>query len=209
MSDPTIYFKEDSPKAEILQAALDEFVQYGKKGARMQAIADKAGVNKAMLHYYFSSKENLHQEVIQRVINHAFSEISATIEANKEPKEQVRALIGTYYDFIAAFPELPHLILHEINSNPVEIASLFSHIIIGDNQAPQTILHVIRQGTEQKQFREVDPRQFLITILSSVIFFFVGKPLLTRVLGIEDEEAFIRQRKQHVLDVLLTSLERK
>jgi len=203
------YFKEESPKAEILYAALEEFVQFGKKGARMQSIADRAGVNKALLHYYFSSKENLHREVLRRMFENAFTGISASIQEATEPRDQVRELIERYYDFISTFPELPRLMLHEINTNPEEIASFFSTVFIGVNHYPQTILGVIRNGIEKQQFRDVDPKQFLITTLSSILFFFGGKPLLTAVLEIDDEAEFIRQRKQHVLDVLLTYLERE
>lgn len=203
------YFKEESPKSEILYAALEEFVQFGKKGARMQSIADKAGVNKALLHYYFSSKDNLHKEVLKRMIENAFSRISTSMEESSDPRDQIRQIIGKYYDFICTFPELPRLMLYEINTNPEEIASFFSQVFIGEQHVPQSILGVIRAGIENGQFREVDPRQFLITALSTILFFFGGKPLLTRVLEIEDEAEFIRQRKQHVLDVLLTYLERE
>lgn len=203
------YFDEESPKAEILQAALDEFVQFGKKGSRMQSIADRAGVNKAMLHYYFSSKENLHREVLRRMFENAFSRISASLEEATEPRDQIRKIIERYYDFICTFPELPRLMLLEINTNPEEISSYFPQLFIGENNYPRRILDIIREGIAKNQFRPVDPKQFLITVLSTILFFFGGKPLLTQVLHIEDEAEFIRQRKQHILDVLLTYLERK
>ncbi|MCF7804679.1 MAG: TetR/AcrR family transcriptional regulator [Candidatus Marinimicrobia bacterium] len=204
------YFDEGSPQSEILYAALEEFVQFGKKGARMQSIADRAGVNKALLHYYFSNKENLHQEVLRRIFQYAFSRVSASLEEASEPRDQMRELISRYYDFIAEFPELPRLMIHEIHTNPDEIVAMFSQIFTSreDRNYPQAIFEVITQGIQKGQFRQVDPRQFMITILSTILFFFVAKPLLTKVIGIENEEKFIIQRKAHIQDVLLTYLER-
>jgi AcrR family transcriptional regulator len=209
MNPTSQYFDEESPKAEILQAAMEEFIQFGKKGARMQAIADRAGVNKALLHYYFSSKENLHKEVIKRIFQSAFSRISESLTSSDEPEEQMRELISAYFDFIRTFPELPRLMLHEITTNPEAIEKFFAPLLTGERNYPEAILDMIRSGIESGQFRKVDPQQFMITVISTIIFYFIAKPVLTTVLSIEDEEEFLDRRKQHIQDVLLTYLERK
>jgi len=209
MNPKSQYFNEESPKAEILQAAMEEFTQFGKKGARMQAIADRAGVNKALLHYYFSSKENLHKEVLRRIFQSAFSRISESLTSSDDPDKQLRELISAYFGFIRAVPELPRLMLHEITINPEAIEKFFAPLLTAERNYPEAILKMIRRGIEKKQFRKVDPQQFMITLLSTIIFYFIAKPVLTNVLSIEDEEEFLDQRKQHIQDVLLTYLERK
>ena len=209
MNPTSHYFNEESPKAEILQAAMEEFMQFGKKGARMQAIADRAGVNKALLHYYFSSKENLHKEVLQRIFQSAFSRISESLTSSDDPVEQMRELISAYFDFIRTFPELPRLMLHEITTNPEAIEKFFAPLLTSERNYPEAILDMIRSGIESGHFRKVDPHQFMITVLSTIIFYFIAKPVLTTVLSIQDEEKFLDRRKQHIQDVLLTYLERK
>lgn len=209
MNTRSQYFNEESPKAEILQAAMEEFLQFGKKGARMQAIADRAGVNKALLHYYFSSKENLHKEVLHRIFQSAFSRIGESLTKSHEPREQMRELISAYFDFIRTFPELPRLMVHEITTNPESIGKFFAPLLTGERNYPQAILDMIRRGIENKQFRKVDPQQFMITLISTIIFYFIAKPVLTTVLSLGDEEEFLNKRKQHIQDVLLTYLERK
>ncbi len=203
------YFNEESPKAEILEAAMEEFTAFGKKGARMQAIADRAGVNKALLHYYFSSKDNLHKEVLRRIFQAAFSRISDSLTRSDDPPEQMRELISAYFDFIRTFPDLPRLMLHEITTDPDAVGKFFAPLLTEERNYPEAILDMIRTGIQNEQFRKVDPKQFMITVISTIIFYFIAKPVLNHVLAIEDEEAFLNNRKQHIEDVLLTYLERK
>jgi len=204
-----IDFQEDSPKAEILQAALEEFVEFGKKGARMQSIADRADVNKALLHYYFTSKDNLHQEVLRRIFQKAMENISGPLETSAAPDRQIRLLIRRYFTFIRNFPELPRLMVHEISSQPREVAHFFAQLFTEDRHFPRAIMDILRDGMDQGQFRQDDPRQTLITILSTILFFFIAKPLLTNVLEIENEDTFFNQRLAHVENFVMYALERR
>ncbi len=208
MNSLNLYFEEDSPKAEILQGAMEEFIEFGKKGARMQSIANRAGVNKALLHYYFTNKETLHKEVLRRVFRKGMSNISHSLEDSQDPPEQICELIRAYFHFISTSPELPRLMIHEISSNPEEVAELLNKMFSESFDYPGAILGIIRKGIERKQFREVDPRQFLVTVLSSIIFYFVAKPMFIRVLRIEDEQSFQRERVDHLIHVLMHGIER-
>jgi len=207
---PPVWFDEESPKAEILQAALQEFAEFGKKGARMQSIADRAGVNKALLHYYFSSKENLHQEVLRRVFSRGMSQISSSFDDTISPGDQIRLLVRNYFTFIRSFPALPRLLITEMATNQEDVTSLLARTFEqGDLPIPGKLLEVIRQGITSGDFRPVDPRQFLITVIGSVVFYFIGRPLFQPVLHITEEEAFIEQRAAHLEELLLAGLERK
>jgi len=202
------YFEEESPRAEILQGAMEEFIEFGKKGARMQSIADRAGVNKALLHYYFSTKENLHKEVLRRVLEKGFSQISQSLEIPMEPADQIRSLIHSYFEFFRKFPELPKLMIHEITSSPQEVAEFFGKLFSENPNYPMAFAEVIREGIARKQFRPVDPRQFLITTVSAIIFFFVAKPLFIDILEIEDGDQFLDERLDHLQEILMDGLER-
>jgi TetR/AcrR family transcriptional regulator len=202
------YFDEEPPKAEILQAAMDEFIEFGKKGARMQSIADRANVNKALLHYYFSSKDNLHKEVLRRVFERGMSNISASLELQLEPKDQIRSLIRAYFNVIKTFPELPKLMIHEMASNPEPTADFFGKMFTETTHYPRAILDVINEGIEKKQFKPIDPKQFLITVISTIIFFFVAKPMFLRILDISDEQKFINERPDQLVEILMTGIER-
>lgn len=204
----SIQFEEDSPKAEILQAALEEFVEFGSKGARMQSIADRAGVNKALLHYYFANKKNLHQEVLRRIFRKALTQISRSLDVPSDPERQICMLVRQYFRFIREFPELPRLMIHEISSNPDQVADLFSKLFTETHHFPGAIIDILRNGMEKGQFRKTDPQQTLISILSTVIFYFIAKPLLRNVLDIKDEETFLDERVNHVENFVMHALKR-
>ncbi len=203
------YFNEKSPQAEILQGAMDEFIEFGKKGARMQSIADRAGVNKALLHYYFSTKENLHREVLRRVFEKGFSQISQSLDLPLEPGKQIRALIRSYFTFIRSLPELPKLMVHEIMSSPQEVVDFFGRLISENPNYPKAFAQVIDEGVTRGHFNPVDPRQFLITTISSIVFFFVAKPLFIEILDIDDVDTFLDGRLEHLEEILMTGLERR
>jgi len=202
-------FQEESPKAEILEAALREFSLQGKQGARMQTIADDAGVNKALLHYYFSSKENLYHEVLQRTLNRALFNVESSFDEQLSPKQQIENLISNYFQFFCETPELPRLMMWEVTANPEIMRQMFSATIQkSEYPLPEMLERVLAQGVKQKMFREVDPKQFLVSLLGTIAFYFIAKPVINHVLSIDNEEEFLRQREAHIKKIILAGLER-
>ncbi len=202
-------FQEESPKAEILEAALHEFSLHGKQGARMQTIADDAGVNKALLHYYFTSKENLYHEVLQRILALGLFNIGSSFNAELSPKEQIENVISNYFQFFRSNPELPRMMMWEVTANPDTMGQIFNKTITqSDNPLPQMMEKVLKDGIASGEFKEVDTRQFLVTLLGTIAFYFIAKPLIWNVLSIGDEESFLNARETHIKRILLAGLER-
>lgn len=202
-------FHEESPKAEILEAALREFSLHGKQGARMQTIADDAGVNKALLHYYFSSKENLYHEVLQRTLDRALFNVGSSFDEQLSPKQQIENLISSYFRFFCETPELPRLMMWEVTANPEIMTQMFSATIQkSEYPLPEMLEQVLTQGVKQKMFREVDPKQFIVSLLGTIAFYFIAKPVIIHVLSIDNEVKFLHQRETHIKKILLSGLER-
>ncbi|MBS1272603.1 MAG: HTH-type transcriptional regulator RutR [Candidatus Marinimicrobia bacterium] len=202
-----IAFDESSPQKEILRAALKEFVEYGQKGARMQSIADRANVNKALLHYYFSNKQNLHREVLHRVFRMAINSIYQSIDEADSPENQIRGIIRAYFSLFRQNPAIPRLMLLELNANSSDFIEAFTQVFQADTVPfPQKMIQIIEDGIERGIFRPVNPRQALLSTLGTVAFYFIARPFARQVLSIENEDQFIEERLEHIQDLIFHGL---
>lgn len=105
-------------KEKILAAAEKVFHAYGFKGARTSLIAEEAGISRTMLHYYFSTKEHLFQEVLQQTLGTVISHLKKLLLSEKHLEEVIQSLVETILDLLDAKPGLPQFIFNIINTNP-------------------------------------------------------------------------------------------
>src|SRR6476660_2348313 len=125
--------KDKGAEERILAAARKVFVKKGMAGARMQDIADEAGINKALLHYYFRSKEKLFEVIFQEVAAELLPRINQVLEADLPLFEKIEKFCSAYIEKIMQNPFLPLFFIDEANKQP----DLFLHKIFGQ-QPPQT-----------------------------------------------------------------------
>src|ERR1044071_6846198 len=104
---------DSNTEERILEAAKTAFMKYGLYGARMQDIADAAGINKALLHYYFRSKEKLFETIFIEVVKDFLPRINELFESNKTVTEKIEMFCAAYIDQIRKTPYLPVFILNE------------------------------------------------------------------------------------------------
>ena len=110
--------KKDSTEDKILEAAKNVFVAKGMEGARMQEIADEAGINKALLHYYFRSKEKLFEAIFSKIIQFAFPEITRIAQSNEPFISKIEQVVDAYIDLLIKHPFIPGFIMKELNRDP-------------------------------------------------------------------------------------------
>ena len=108
----------DSTEQKIFDAAHEVFTQKGMDGAKMQEIADRAGINKALLHYYYRTKEKLYEAVVRVIISKALPAIWHVIESDLPLEEKIKRFIETYIGIISRNPFIPLFIISEINKHP-------------------------------------------------------------------------------------------
>jgi len=177
MASPTL-----STEQQILQAAQAVFLEKGLAGARMQEIADRAGINKALLHYYFKSKEKLSETVVHQTMGLMLPRIWAILEADQELFDSIRRLVHEYGTFLQENPLLPLFIINELNRNP----RFFVHLMLGDK--PGERLQRFRQRVEAAVaaglIQPISTPQLLVNVVSLMIFPFLGRPLFQAVLGL-------------------------
>ncbi len=195
---------ESQTEQKILDAATAVFLQKGRDGARMQEIADRAGINKALLHYYFRSKEKLYETVFSFQIRNYFSEIFQTVSTSKDIFQFVDYFVNAYIDKITEHPELIRFIQWEIGNDDQRIGNVIKGVMSDIKTKKNPMLAVVERAVAEKQIRPVEPLHFILNLVSMCIYPFVAKPILKQMFpeGDFDSEMFVEKRKQQILDMI-------
>ncbi|HUX55314.1 MAG TPA: TetR/AcrR family transcriptional regulator [Williamwhitmania sp.] len=203
--------KELSNETEdrILVAARKVFVAKGMEGARMQEIADDAQINKALLHYYFRSKELLFEKVFVEAVQHAFPSIAEFMIAERPFWEKIEFFIDRYLSLIHENPFIPAFIIQEINRDPENLI----RILKTSNINFQQVAAVIRQDFSKQgdHYLTISPEHFMVNVISLCVFPFIAAPMIKHVLCNGDEERFrqmLSERKQVVLMFVKSAMEK-
>ena len=201
--------KEHNTEALILDAAKDIFQHKGMDGTRMQEIADKAGINKAMLHYYYRSKQKLFEAVFKSAINLMAPKIVKIINTDEHLFVKIENFTNKYIGFISKHSYMPLFIINELNRNPNLLKDVFKNR--DDNQIEQKLVDQINELVEKGEIRPINPEQLLLDIMSLSIFPVVGQPLLKNILNTSDKEykKLIEQRKTCVSQFIINSIKIK
>ncbi len=194
---------------KIFTAALEIFSREGKKGARLQEIADRAGMNKALIHYYFRSKDRLYEEVFSFVIQRFFLRLSDAMQTDAPFETMVRDFIDRYIDILNENPALTLFILREITEGaPVMGEKLRDIMVTTENSIPMIFIRRFREAHTEGRLRDVDASQTLITLLGACIYFFAGYPILASLVPEirARRDDYLEERKQHIYDILFYGL---
>ena len=197
---------DSTTEEKIYEAARRIFLLKGMEGARMQEIADEAGMNKALLHYYFRSKENLFKAVFKDIFTKFFSKVKDTIFSDISAKEKLIVFIDNYINLIQANPYVPQFIINEINRDPKVLKTLMFESGI----EPQKILEMFFNEAQASNLSKLDPRHIIVSILGMLIFPFVARPLLQMIYFNDNQEAytvFLNERKEIVKNMILKLIE--
>jgi TetR/AcrR family transcriptional regulator len=204
---------ESEPTRERIKAAAAEvFIEMGLDGARIQAIADRAGANKAMIYYYFHSKEALFEAVIRETFEELFvlfSEIRP--EGKMDPKILIPRIVHIHMKFLADHPYIPKIMVRELHSgNRIAekvLRELFSKMKQG--RFPD-FFKVFEAGAKAGKIRKVDPLQTIWNIVALNIFYFVARPFLQagwpELFEGRSDEWILKSREKAVSDFILHAL---
>jgi TetR/AcrR family transcriptional regulator len=205
----------DLTKEEIiLNAACDVFIEKGLSGARTQEIADRAGINKTLLHYYFRTKENIFARILQSVFSSFLVEIDSAISDEAPFPVALRTFIDSFVDYIAARPRVPLFIMQELSRGGKIVREVISATLERVN-LPNRMVRLITKGIEEGNLEPVDPTQTVVTVLGACIYYFVAEPIIGAVLSkiqpgmVLDRERFIAQRKEEIFKVLYYGLKKR
>lgn len=184
----------------ILAAAERIFAEHGLAGARTDEIARAARVNKAMLYYYFDSKERLHRAVFENLFKQASRMIEAEMPANASARQIILAFVDGYFAFRVAYPSYARLMQQLMMESPEECRRVAREYF---RQGYDELTHAIRQGISRGEFHRVDAPHMVINILAMIVFYFSGAPVHSVLMGKDAlKPQAVAEHKRAVVDLL-------
>ena len=204
--------EKQSKEQQILAAAEQEFLTRGYDGARITSIAQVAGVTHAMLHYYFRTKEQL----FERIVDEKFETMSHSMFAIMgDPSlpivERIKGGIEAHFDFVAQNPLLPRFVINEIISRPERYDVLYKRVGAIIDNVYRGLQSEINRSAERGEIERVDIKMLFISIMSLNIFTFLAYPFMEPLMGelMVNRERFLAERKAENIETILRRIKKQ
>jgi len=199
---------DNQAEIAILEAARKVFTHRGYAGARMDEIAREAGMNRALLHYYFRSKEKLFDLVFAQRAREFFLGMVGIVNSPATLEEKIRAIVAHDIDMMRSQPDLPLFIMQELAQNPDRLVRMASESGASPNVLMKGFKSTVKEAVDKKQIRPVDGGQLLINIISLCVYPFIAKPMIKAVQEMDDKqfERMIINRKKEVVEFVMNAL---
>ena len=198
--------KDSNTEEKILIAARQVFIEKGLAGARMQDIADRAEINKAMLHYYFKNKDMLFEVIFRETAGKLFPHFEKLMESDLNFFDKIRSIVSSYIEMIIQNPYLPLFVMNEMNKNPeIGMKTFF------EAQKPGFVKKFkdsIETSIKEELIQPVNPIHLIMNMFSMCAFPFIAKPMIQLLTGVEDEQFknLMEQRKVLVAEFIINSI---
>lgn len=189
----------------ILDAAKIVFLEKGFDRARMQLIAEKAGINKALLHYYFRSKERLFNAIFEEAFNKFIPNVNQLLQSDKPFREIIEDFISIYIDMLTGNPHLPIFILSELKRSPEN----FVKILNQNGFKPEKLEVIIQKEVAEGRIKPVVFQHLVVNIVGMCVFSFIGQPIIQGILfkgKRDDYQKFLTERKTEISKFVLNAL---
>lgn len=185
---------DSNTEQKILEAAEIVFHEKGYDGARMQEIADKATINKGLLHYYFKSKDALFDTIFGLALRRMIGNLNSILLLEIPLEEKIDLMIDGYMNMLMRNSSLPSFVINELNKDPDkfinkhvngEFKNVFETFI---KNVFETFIKSVNKEIEEGKIRAIDPRQLFMNIQALVIFPFIGRTMVQVIIGIDKAE---------------------
>jgi AcrR family transcriptional regulator len=206
-------------KAKIIAAAIEIFAEKGKHGAHMEEIASRAKINKAMPYYFFTTKDNLYREVLSHIflkVHHDILEgVEAVARTTDDPVEILKAIVNSHFDAYADQMNYTKILLEGFAAEPLEVKKVIEQLKqneeIKEKHGPEQMYKFLEAGVASGVFRNISPRQVLISIIGMNMVYFASRPISQTMLDgdFQDEKEFLKERKESIIDLLLYGIMNK
>jgi TetR/AcrR family transcriptional regulator len=196
--------KEEGAEQRILEAAQRVFTRKGMAGARMQEVADEAGINKALLHYYFRDKQRLFEGVFKGGAEKQFGCIWDSLKGREHLFGAIEAFVEAYIDRMVQNPQLPLFIANEMNRDPDGLRAFIDRGM----ESRQRFLKLVAEAHDRGEIIDIDPRELLLNIMALCAHPFIARPMITHIHGITDEafRRMIAKRRKTLPEFIIRSI---
>lgn len=215
-SGPTPEALGDTEK-RILDAARKEFISKGLDGARMQEIATRAGVNKALLHYYYRNKGKLYRKVLEDTVATVWGKLQAEFR-DQAPgagvEGIVKTIVSTYVRTLAANPDFPLFVFREIAGGGGAFPYVVEELMRNFRDVPATLIRALEADTKKGLIKPVPPLHLIMNLMGMTVTTFLAMPMLKRLgtaagFRIDTDGAFLEERIESIADTLLNGIRTK
>jgi TetR/AcrR family transcriptional regulator len=197
---------DQETRERILEAAHRVFLRKGTAGSRTQEIADEAGVNKALVHYYFGTKAALADGIFERQLGSLTPLIFGILaDENRTIEQKVRDIVRAQIDFHVARPYLAGYMISEMHAEPDRLVAIIER---RGHPPREVVRRQIREAVDAGAMRPISAEQFIVNLMGLLIFPFAMRPGLMVLLEMEPSNwaAFMEERKRLLPDLILAGL---
>jgi TetR/AcrR family transcriptional regulator len=191
-------------ETKIVEAAEHLFYQKGKSGTTMQDIADRAGITRTLLNYYFRSKDKLFEAVFRKAMGSFVPVLAGMLHSDRPFSEYLPAMVETIIDTLIDNPQIPVFVLQELSSNPERMPQIIREMGISADVARKKL-----SNDSTLNNLPVDPAHAILNILSLCIFPFAARPVVREVIYDGSEQAYLqgmRDRKKILPQMILNAM---
>jgi TetR/AcrR family transcriptional regulator len=183
---------------KIAETAQELFLEKGFDGVRMQELADRAGVNKGLLHHYFKNKQSLFDEVFAKAIDQLFGKIEVSLANEGSLEDKINLIIDAYFDMLLSNPKLPIFVLFELNKEPELFHKLFSTDRIS------ILINGLKK--ENKKINDKNAIHIILTIVSLSVFPFMARPIVIKMVKNEENFSQLIEERRPMIKLLVSNL---
>jgi AcrR family transcriptional regulator len=193
--------EDPEARAKILAAAERLFAERGLTGVAIRELASEAGVNGAMIHYYFGNKDGLYDAVIENAASKVRSLIADATDSDASVKERLTSFVGAYAEYILSHPNLARILSREMLSGGQHFMKLIQ------KYAPANyglLREAMSEGVHRGEMRKIDIDLAPISLMGMILVFQFMRPFISSGLGnIQYDERFIKRLSNHTIDLFL------
>ena len=198
--------KNRNTEQKIFEAATQLFLEKGVDRTSVRDIANKAGINLALMNYYFRSKEKLFETIFREAFEKLIPQITDVFSSDLPFYDKIRAFTGAYITMAVENPFIPMFVLNAMHSDPQHFQKMFGDI---PKRIPILLVKAeIKKAVDEGLIRPIDPPQLVMNMLSLCLFPFIARPMFQLVMDMSDIQfkKLMEQRKTEVADFIIQSI---
>ena len=204
--------QERNTEERIFETAREIFTEKGFEGARMEEISQRAGINKALLHYYYRTKEKLFNAIFEKVMGDFFREVLQMMASEAPLFTKVEFFVDRYITMVMKNPHIPNFIINELNRNPDRLISIFKNTPVIKESGFDKFATLVEKEIKLGNIEPITPQDLLLNIIALSIFPIIAKPIIQGVIFKNDKkeyQMFLERRKKEVARFVINAISKK